>query len=101
MLILPNMAPSKLDIKVKALQRLLREKDYYFKELGDQEKHLESLTASKGDEYEIKKQGELVAETKRMIPELEGKITLHREELSKFLDGYKGEENTDLAKSLI
>lgn len=71
------------------------------KELGDQEKYLESLITAKGDEYEIKKQGELVAETKRMIPEIEAKFLLHKEELSKFLDTYKGDENTDEARSLI
>lgn len=101
MLILPNMAPSKLDIKVKALQRLLRERTYYAKELDEQQKHLDSMKAGEGDEYEIKKQSELVAESKRMIPELEKKIETHKMELRKFLDEYKGDENTELVRRLI
>lgn len=95
------MAPGKLDIKVKALQRLVKEKSYYVKELEEQESALAALTTNRGDEYEIKKQGELVAETKRMLPELDIKISKHKEELAKFIEGYKGEESLDLAKSLL
>lgn len=89
MLILPNMAPSKLEIKVKALQRLLREKEYYEKELKEQEQELENMKQSSRDEYEIKKQDELVAEAKRMLPELDSKIKQHKAELAKFVEEYK------------
>ncbi|WPK25479.1 hypothetical protein PUMCH_002796 [Australozyma saopauloensis] len=101
MLILPNMAPSKLEIKVKALQRLLREKEYYEKELKEQEQELENMKQSSRDEYEIKKQDELVAEAKRMLPELDSKIKQHKAELAKFVEEYKGEESTEEARRLL
>lgn len=95
------MAPGKLEIKVKALQRLLNEREYYGNEIKEQEAVHENMKLSNGDEYEIKKHGELVAELKRMLPELDTKIKQHRAELAKFLESYKGEESVELAKTLL
>lgn len=49
------MAPSQLQIKVKALERLIKEHGLYKKEAEEQAKKIEDAKASNVDEYEIKK----------------------------------------------
>lgn len=95
------MPSSPLQIKVNALKRLIKEEKLYKEEVEEQEKHVSQLKANNSDPYEIKKQVEVLDESKRMIPLVAKKIQEHKEGLSQFLDTYSGDEDLTEAKSLI
>lgn len=95
------MPPSTLQIKVNALKRLLKEEKLYKNEVTEQEQYVEQMKANKADEYEVKKQIEVLQESQRMVPEVTKKIADHKEALSQFLESYKGDEDVTEAKALI
>lgn len=102
------MAPTPLEIKTKALGRLVKEESLYQQELKDQEKVVSELKAANGDEYEIKKQIEVFEDTKQMIPEIRTKIKESLESLESFIESYTGvedltasKENIELARNLL
>lgn len=95
------MPPTPLEIKTKALQRLLKEHQLYEKEVLEQEEYLKQMKASDSDEYEIRKQEKVLDESKRMVPELAKKIKQHGEALKLFLGGYSGEEDLDIPRELL
>lgn len=95
------MAPTLLQIKVKALQRLLKEKNLYADEVQEHVRTLEQMKSTGADDYEIKKHSQVLEESKRMVPELEKKIKEHRQSLVEFLKNYNGEEDTTIAEALI
>ena len=94
------MSPTPLQIKVKALQRLIKEESLYKKEVSDQETHVSKMEQDGADEYEIKKQIAVLDESKRMIPILVSKIAEQKRLLNDFLQSYTGDEDTSLALSL-
>lgn len=95
------MAPAPLQIKVNALKRLIKEEKLYQQEGEDQEKYVAQMKANKHDIYEIRKQIEVLDESKRMVPQVTQKIKEHREGLAIFLETYQGDEDVTVAKSLI
>lgn len=95
------MSPTQVQIKVNALKRLIKEKNLYGQEVLEQENFVNHMKATNADEYEIKKQLQVLEESQRMIPELNDKITEHRKELQKFVESYSGEEDLTEAKSLL
>lgn len=48
------MAPSQLQIKINALNRLMKESTLYEKEADEMRTKIEKLKSDGGDEYEIK-----------------------------------------------
>ncbi|CAK7903201.1 tubulin-specific chaperone A [[Candida] anglica] len=95
------MAPTPLQIKVNSLKRLIKEETLYKQEVTDQEKYVEQMKSKDADEYELKKQVQVLEESQRMVPELTRKIKEHKEALVSFLDTYTGDEDVSVAKSLI
>lgn len=95
------MAPSQLQIKVNALKRLTKEESMYKDDVEQQEKHIAQMKADNADEYEIRKQVEVLQESNRMIPTVTGKIAEHKSALESFLETYDGEEDVSIAKELI
>jgi tubulin-specific chaperone A len=102
------MAPSQLEIKTKALGRLVKEEGLYQKEVKEQEQVVEKLKAVNGDEYDIKKQIEVLNDTKQMVPEIRQKIKQSLDALEAYLESYTGSEdvsaaneNIDVAKKLF
>lgn len=96
------MAPTQLEIKVKSLQRLIKEENYYIQEKKDQKELLEKLKADKEvDPYELKKQKEILEDTERLLPTLYNKIRQFKEDLEEYLKTYEGDENTDLAVTMV
>ncbi|KAG7662656.1 RBL2 [[Candida] subhashii] len=95
------MAPSPLQIKVSALKRLIKEEKLYQQEVTEQEQYVAQMKANNGDEYEIKKQIEVLEESKRMVPQVTTKIEQHREALKQFLESYTGDEDTKEAQDLV
>ncbi|OEJ83091.1 Tubulin-specific chaperone A [Hanseniaspora osmophila] len=80
------MPPSKLYIKTKALERLLKEEDYYKKELQDQQKLVNTLKDDKSvDPYELKKHIEVLQDTERLFPSLYQKIDEFKVDLENYL----------------
>lgn len=95
------MPPTQLEIKTKAIQRLLKEQKLYEKEILEQEEFLKHMKSSDADEYEVRKQEKVLDESKRMIPELSKKIKEHGEALKLFLGDYKCEGDVSLARELL
>lgn len=95
------MPPTPLEIKTKALQRLLKEQQLYEKEVLEQEEYLKQMKASDSDEYEVRKQEKVLDESKRMVPELSKKVKEHGEALKVFIGGYTGEEDLGVSMELI
>lgn len=96
------MAPTQLEIKVKSLQRLVKEESYYQQEAKDQAAHVERLkTDPKIDPYDLKKQIEVLQDTQRLLPTLYEKIKQFMDNLSQFLETYSGEESTTDAKAIL
>lgn len=95
------MAPLTLEIAVKALQRLKKEKGSYIEDLKEQDIELETLRNRNADEILMKKHTELYEETKRMLPELDSKIKLHNERLSSLLKTNPNDEYAQEAKLIL
>ncbi|CAI4036553.1 hypothetical protein SMKI_15G4010 [Saccharomyces mikatae IFO 1815] len=96
------MAPTQLEIKVKALKRLTKEEGYYQQELKDREANVAKLKEDESvDPYDLKKQEEVLDDTKRLLPTLFEKIKEFKEDLEKFLETYQGTEDISDAKTAI
>ncbi|KAK6459981.1 tubulin binding cofactor A [Scheffersomyces coipomensis] len=95
------MSPTQLTIKVNALKRLIKEETLYQQEVNEQESYVESMKSNNGDEYEIKKQVEVLDESKRMITELKKKLVSYTDDLKTFVENYTGDEDLSSAKELL
>lgn len=95
------MAPSQLEIKSKALGRLVKEEGLYQKELKEQEDLVQTLKSSNADSYEVKKQEEVLADTKKVIPEVRKKISEAQKSLEEYIKDYTGTEELTTAKDNI
>ncbi|CCF55840.1 hypothetical protein KAFR_0A04050 [Kazachstania africana CBS 2517] len=95
------MAPTQLEIKVRALQRLLKEEQYYIQELKDQSLHVESLQKDTSvDPYDLKKQIEVLDDTKRLLPTLYQKIKEFTDDLEQYLKTYSGDDTIDAKETI-
>lgn len=95
------MAPSQLQIKVNALKRLIKEESLYRQEVTEQEQFVAQMRTNNSDEYELKKQIQVLEESQRMVPEVTKKISQHRDALKLYLDTYKGDEDVSAATELL
>ena len=96
------MAPTQLEIKVRALQRLVKEEQFYQQELKDQTEHVEKLKKEKDvDPYDLKKQVEVLEDTQRLLPTIYKKIEEFKEDLQDYMEGYDGSESLDTAREAI
>ncbi|KAH3664319.1 hypothetical protein WICMUC_005847 [Wickerhamomyces mucosus] len=95
------MAPTQLEIKTKALGRLVKEESLYQEELKQQDDHINFLKSNNGDEYEIKKQIQVLDDTKKVIKEVLKKIKESKDSLESFLETYTGDEDLNLSKQNI
>lgn len=96
------MSPTQLDIKVKSLQRLLKEEKYYLQEIEQQKKHINQLSKDENlDPYELKKQREVLQDTERLLPVLYRKINEFKDNLNDYLQNYDGNEETLVAMETL
>lgn len=96
------MAPTQLEIKVRALQRLVKEEKYYQDELKEETEHVEKMKADKDvDVYDLKKQVELQKDTEKLLPTLYKKIEEFKENLEEYLKSYQGTEELGDAHAAI
>ncbi|CCD24914.1 Rbl2p NDAI_0E00980 [Naumovozyma dairenensis CBS 421] len=96
------MAPTQLEIKTKALQRLIKEESYYKEEIKEQKANVEKLKQdSNVDPYDLKKQVEVLEDTERLLPTLYTKIEEFKENLEQFLQSYDGQEDLTESKAAV
>ncbi|XP_022099736.1 tubulin-specific chaperone A-like [Acanthaster planci] len=75
-----------IKIKTGVLKRLVKEKAMYEKEVADQMTKVEQMKAGNQDEYNIKKQQEVLEESKMMIPDCTRRIKSAFSELKNLLE---------------
>ncbi|CCG23235.1 Rbl2 protein [Candida orthopsilosis Co 90-125] len=95
------MAPTQLQIKVNALKRLIKEKNLYQQEVTEQEQYVNRMKTNNADEYELKKQVEVLEESQRMVPQVSTRIEQLKKSLQEYLDSYTGDEDLTEAKDLL
>ncbi|SCU79672.1 LAFA_0B04830g1_1 [Lachancea sp. 'fantastica'] len=96
------MAPTQLEIKLRSLQRLLKEEKYYQQELQEQKDHVKHLENSEAvDPYDLKKQVEVLQDTERLVPALYEKIEQFKDDLEQFSESYNGAEDLQPVKSTL
>ncbi|XP_062867425.1 tubulin-specific chaperone A [Trichomycterus rosablanca] len=83
-----------IKIKTGVVKRLAKEEVLYIKEAKQQEEKIEQLKAESGDEYVIKKQIEVLQESKMMIPDCHRRLAMAHADLQQLL-----EMEEDLAES--
>lgn len=77
--------PSQIKIKTLALGRLIKEEKMYKQETVEQAERVEKMKSNGDDEYEIKKQVEVLKDTEQMVPIMRKKIVEMKESLEGIL----------------
>ncbi|XP_038076378.1 tubulin-specific chaperone A-like [Patiria miniata] len=93
-----------IKIKTGVLKRLVKEKTMYEKEVTDQTAKVERMKAEEQDEHNIRKQQEVLEESKMMIPDSNRRIKTAFAELKNLLETteeLKEDENYQTASTLI
>lgn len=72
----------RLKIQTGVVKRLAKEKTMYEKEVVDQSAKVEKMKADEKDEYDIKKQIEVLEESKIMIPDCKRRLKTAYNELT-------------------
>ncbi|XP_013411497.1 tubulin-specific chaperone A [Lingula anatina] len=75
-----------IKIKTGVVKRLAKEKTMYEKEAVQQEEKIEKMKAENADEYDIKKQTEVLQESKMMIPDCLTRLKKAHGELANMLE---------------
>ncbi|KAM3600618.1 uncharacterized protein V6R79_026101 [Siganus canaliculatus] len=75
-----------IKIKTGIVKRLAKEENSYKVEAKQQEEKVERLKAEAGDEYVIKKQMEVLQESRMMIPDCHRRLTLAHGDLLQLLE---------------
>lgn len=82
---LRKMTDKKLKIKLDAIQRLVKEVEFYKKEMQMQQKKLETMIEERKEVHDINKQKEIVEESENMIPDTLHRLKFARNDLEEFL----------------
>ena len=77
------------------IKRLKKEAIYYNKELIDNENKLNNMIREKKDKYDIKKQEEILDETKLMIPNAKKRLQNKIDEFENFVQDAQFDLNLD------
>uniref|UniRef100_A0A8C5WCJ1 Tubulin-specific chaperone A n=1 Tax=Leptobrachium leishanense TaxID=445787 RepID=A0A8C5WCJ1_9ANUR len=75
-----------IKIKTGVVKRLTKEKVMYEKEAKQQEEKVEKMKSDGGDEYVIKKQIEVLQESRMMIPDCQRRLEAAFTDLTQVLD---------------
>ncbi|XP_029941313.1 tubulin-specific chaperone A isoform X2 [Salarias fasciatus] len=89
-----DAATRQIKIKTGIVKRLVKEENAYIKDVKQQEDKIERLKAEAGDEYVIKKQVEVLQESKMMIRDSHRRLAIAHAALQQLL-----ETEEDLAES--
>uniref|UniRef100_A0A8C5S8E2 Tubulin-specific chaperone A n=1 Tax=Laticauda laticaudata TaxID=8630 RepID=A0A8C5S8E2_LATLA len=74
-----------IKIKTGVVKRLAKEKVMYEKEAKQQEEKIEKMKAEDGDNYAIKKQTEILQESRMMIPDCQRRLEAAHSDLVQLL----------------
>ncbi|XP_065513081.1 tubulin-specific chaperone A [Caloenas nicobarica] len=94
----PAMADPRLrQIKIKTgvVRRLAKEKVMYEKEAKQQEEKIEKMKAEACDDYGIKKQIEILQESRMMIPDCQRRLEIAHADLTQLLENEKELEDAE------
>ncbi|KAM9735899.1 tubulin-specific chaperone A [Menidia menidia] len=83
-----------IKIKTGIVKRLAKEKVSYITEAKQQEEKVERMKAEAGDEYVIKKQMEVLQESRMMVPDCHRRLAIAHADLLQLL-----ESEEDMAES--
>ncbi|XP_037609464.1 tubulin-specific chaperone A [Sebastes umbrosus] len=75
-----------IKIKTNIVRRLVKEEISYKKELVQQQEKVDRMKAEAGDEYVLRKQIEVLQESKMMIPDCRRRLTKAHEDLVQILE---------------
>ncbi|XP_056397618.1 tubulin-specific chaperone A [Hyla sarda] len=84
-----------IKIKTGVVKRLSKEKLMYEKEAKQQEEKVERMKSEGGDEYVIKKQIEVLQESRMMIPDCQRRLEAAHTDLAQVLENEKDLEETE------
>ncbi|XP_069606062.1 tubulin-specific chaperone A [Ranitomeya imitator] len=84
-----------IKIKTGVVKRLSKEKLMYEKEAKQQEEKIERMKSEGGDEYVIKKQAEILQESRMMIPDCHRRLEAAHTDLTQVLENEKDLEETE------
>lgn len=76
-----------LKIRTGVVKRLAKEKQMYEQEVVDQAVKIEKMKSEQKDEYDIKKQVEVLDESQRMIPDCQRRLEIAHSELQQLIAG--------------
>jgi tubulin-specific chaperone A len=83
-----------IKIKSGVVKRLAKEKVVYEREVEVQKVRIEKLKAQGKDEYELKKQDEVLKECLMMVPDCQRRLSVAYDDLKNILDTEKDLENS-------
>ncbi|XP_066472013.1 tubulin-specific chaperone A [Tiliqua scincoides] len=84
-----------IKIKTGVVKRLAKEKVMYEKEAKQQEERIEKMKAEAGDDYAIKKQTEILQESRMMIPDCQRRLEAAHADLAQLLENEKELEEAE------
>ncbi|XP_036598054.1 tubulin-specific chaperone A isoform X1 [Notamacropus eugenii] len=84
-----------IKIKTGVVKRLIKEKSMYEKEAKQQEEKVEKMKAEDGENYAIKKQTEILQESRMMIPDCQRRLEAARSDLLQLLENEKDLEESE------
>ncbi|XP_054508722.2 tubulin-specific chaperone A [Agelaius phoeniceus] len=84
-----------IKIKTGVVRRLAKEKIMYEKEAKQQEEKIEKMKAEACDDYGIKKQIEILQESRMMIPDCQRRLEVAHAELTQLLENEKELEEAE------
>ncbi|KAF9301797.1 hypothetical protein BGZ74_006244 [Mortierella antarctica] len=76
------MSTRDLSIKTNVLKRLAKEQVFYIEEKQRQQKRIDAMVAKDPENYDIKKQREVLDETLDMLPDVERRKKVAHQELA-------------------
>ncbi|XP_061476159.1 tubulin-specific chaperone A isoform X1 [Rhineura floridana] len=84
-----------IKIKTGVVKRLAKEKIMYEKEANQLEEKIEKMKAEDGENYAIKKQTEILQESRMMIPDCQRRLEAAHADLAQLLENEKELEESE------
>ncbi|XP_060592921.1 tubulin-specific chaperone A-like [Ruditapes philippinarum] len=85
----------KIKIQTGVVKRITKEKGYYEQEVIREEQRYEKKKSDGGDDHDLRKQTEVINETKAMIPDTKSRLLKSCGELKNMLESEKDLDGTD------
>lgn len=85
-----------IKIKTGVVKRLTKEKTVYEREVEQQKLRIEKLKEQGKDDYEIRKQEEVLTESLMMVPDCQRRLAVAYEELRNILQSEQDLKDTEL-----